>query len=131
MILTTHLDYLREQLAKAERVADGWRAIVSYAEANAIGTSLSMARPCDCGLPGTPGMVHRNDGLPCTPVPPDPGMLTGHLPPDSGVLTGQHPYPPAAGQGDPRSAWTPEHERSFQGFEQAHKELAEETGGKA
>ncbi|MEV4458497.1 hypothetical protein [Microbispora sp. NPDC049633] len=93
MFTNEHINHLREQLNRAEETAAGWRALLTYAQAN-------VANPL------------------FAPV-------------------GQNPYPadtrvfPQVGQDNPRAAWTPAQEQSFQGFEAAHKELADETGGQA
>jgi hypothetical protein len=107
-----HIDHLREQVAKADAVAAGWRDLLTYAQANRGLPTGQPAGSCTCGLPGTPGMVHLVSGQ-CYAV----------------EQVGRTPYPPL--EVESRGAWTPRQEAHFQGFEAAHRELADEQGGTA
>lgn len=117
MFTQQHIDFLREKLAEADEVSAGWRHLLRYAEANTAAATALMV-PCQCGLPGTPGMVHLRNGQCYTAD----GSL--RVPPYVAGDTKSFPL----GE-NPRTAWTPAQERHFQGFEAAHKELAAETPG--
>lgn len=111
---THHLTFLREQLARAEAEAEGWRELVAHAEAHAGGFPARQQGPAT--PPPFPAQPQQPFGTP-PPLgrPPYPGALPNLAPPP--------------GVDDPRAQWTPEQEQRFQAFEGHHEQVCRDEGG--